>query len=607
MKIKFIIATVVLLWLVSVDTLADRKLERIEILQVLKELTSQPRKAWIPAGTIEATREEYKAPQTTNSTEIDSRIDQAIAEYQNNPVKYENSQDLQEMRLDAIPFNVRYALSNEYTMTSKVAVKYDGNRFYWQIIVDSRVDSVKPGAELAANFYIEQFDLDWNQNRVFAWDGDKYVTYFRPGNSATITTVPSAVNGPLTAGIIPWGRGRYRFEQLSEALLSGMEVESDADAQLEIRLTVITDEMEEAFALIPSKDYAVRQYTATFNNGSMTVQNYGDYQWVGDRWCPRVIIIEKYDTATTVPKLMESDLWDFTSISNTAPEESEFHVDFEYDALIEDFRFGPKPMQFRYSPPEAPTVKNVDVAELLENRLEIVDSAKSCRQNCATFSLKYICGKLGIRTAWQDLSKIVNGSDKKTSLLEMKEFVEQLGLKSLAVKTDLETLGALADRQTILHLPTDNHYVVLGNIGNDYVRLIDLDKNDFYYRRGIEHFERMWDNTALIVGKNPITERGEFAIIDDNLLNDMVGAASCQDCNLKIQDANDSGPCVQTAWCGGAHSVVFERWACGSSTYPVSCSEVEMPGTKDEVCISDPNLDCVGDGEWVSRDISACK
>ena len=56
------------------------------------------------------------------------------------------------MKLDAIPFNVRYKLSNEWAMSSHVTVKYDNGRFYWEINVDSRSDSVKPDASLAGNY-----------------------------------------------------------------------------------------------------------------------------------------------------------------------------------------------------------------------------------------------------------------------------------------------------------------------------------------------------------------------------------------------------------------------------------------------------------------------
>ena len=88
-------------------------------------------------------------------------------------------------------------------MNSTDLVKFDGNRFYWEINVDSRSDSVKPGRDLADNFMTQQFDLGVNKRRIFAWDGEKYTTYFLPANNAIVDAggnSPHPVNGPLTAG-----------------------------------------------------------------------------------------------------------------------------------------------------------------------------------------------------------------------------------------------------------------------------------------------------------------------------------------------------------------------------------------------------------------------
>lgn len=600
-----IIAFIVFIYL-SGTAFADKPLESAQILRILDKLTSQPKKSWLVSGKIQARHKEFRAAKTTDTSKISTTADQEVEAYLKKPAKSELTEELRLMKLEAIPFNVRYRLSNEYTMVSHENVTFDGTRFYWEIAVDSRTDSVKPGAELAGNSYIEQFDLKWNQNRVLAWDGKKYTTYFRPGNSAIITAIPDAVNGPLTAGIIPWGHGRYSYKRLLETQLSAIAVESDNLS--EIHLKVTRDGRQETFILDPMKEYALKNYTSTLNKASMTVQNYGDYQLVSGQWCPGIIMVEQYDIATAPPKLMASNLWDFISISGVVPEESAFDVGFEYDALIEDFRFGSEPLQFRYSPPEAPSVKNVDVAELLKTRLAIADSAELRGQNCATVSLKYVCGKLGIRASWEDLSQIVHGSDKKTSLLEMKDFAEHLGLNSLAAKTNLSKLKALGDHQTILHLPIDNHYVVLGNIGDEYVRLIDLESNNFYYRRSIEHFEREWENTALIVSNEAVTQDGGLARIDNSRLNDIVGAANCEECNVKIQDANDHDCSPPTPPCMGVSEKIYERWKCGSSdTATEPCSETQMIGRLRKLCLADPNENCVGGGRPEAHGISACE
>jgi len=91
----------------------QRVLERAEILEILKELTSQPRQTWIPAGTIEATHEEYGAPDTTDAAKISSEIESQLRTYQSSDSRIELTEDLQKLKLDAIPFNVRYEMANE--------------------------------------------------------------------------------------------------------------------------------------------------------------------------------------------------------------------------------------------------------------------------------------------------------------------------------------------------------------------------------------------------------------------------------------------------------------------------------------------------------------
>ena len=54
MKTKNILLAVVFLLSVSCAAFADRELDRAEILEIFQQLTSQPKKTWIPAGTIEA-------------------------------------------------------------------------------------------------------------------------------------------------------------------------------------------------------------------------------------------------------------------------------------------------------------------------------------------------------------------------------------------------------------------------------------------------------------------------------------------------------------------------------------------------------------------------
>jgi hypothetical protein len=69
---KVMIRTTVVMSVLGIcsSTLADRPLERSEILDLLENLTAQPRTTWISSGTIQAVHTEYGAPKTTDEQEI---------------------------------------------------------------------------------------------------------------------------------------------------------------------------------------------------------------------------------------------------------------------------------------------------------------------------------------------------------------------------------------------------------------------------------------------------------------------------------------------------------------------------------------------------------
>jgi hypothetical protein len=360
-KILFLAVLVALA--VNYAALADRLLERDEILQVFQELTAQSRKTWISAGTIEAIHEEFKAPKTTDAKEIRNRINEKIAEYQNNPSKRELTENFEKMKLDAIPFNVRHELSNKYTMNSTVIVRFDGERFYWEINVNSRQDSVTPSEDLADNFMTEQFNLDWNARRIFAWDGENYTTYFLPGNHATVDSTgqtPHVINGPLTAGVIAWGYGYYSYDNL--AAVDSTAIEKYVDGQTQIHLSLKnTDGSQILFVLDPTKKYAVISCVITGRKNADISKQYTDYRLVSGNWVPTTILLEEYESGTK--NLLTQDLWDFTHIDGEVPAVHNFSIDYEDDALIEySSSITDKPAMYRYS-------QLIDTEQLLAERL----------------------------------------------------------------------------------------------------------------------------------------------------------------------------------------------------------------------------------------------
>ena len=601
MNTKCFLLTGIFSLFVNCAVFADRPLDRAETLQIFQKLTSQPRKTWIPAGTIKATHEEYKAPKTTNPDEINNQISKRMQDYQNDQNKQELTEELRKMKLDAIPFNVCYDLSNEYTMNSAVVVRFDGDRFYWQIDVDSRMDSVEPDADLAGNFMTDRFDLNWNARRIFAWDGEKYTTYSLPGNNAIVDSTgrtPHVINGPLTAGVIPWGHGFYSYEKLCS--ISSSAVEKIVDGQPQINLTIDSGSgIQMSFVMDAAKDYAVMSCSIKGRDNSTTLEQYSNYQLVSKQWVPAAILIERYEAGSN--RLLASDLWNITSIDANVPQADSFNVNYESDAMIEyHSAITDKPLIYRYS-------RTVDTDRLLAEKLAVAASEGTQPQNCATVALKYVASKLGKNVTDRQLARLVTGPSKTTSLYAMKQFAQGLGLSCRVVKTDIQTLKNMDGCEVILHIPGKNHFVVLGGIDNEYVWSIDLTNDKFCYSASLDSFGLDWTGgTALIISNQPLRlTAGNFTQIGNSRLRNMTAAG--YSCTKLLQNYYVEYCDYIGGQCGADYREYYERWGCAAAPSG-TCGTSVMVRYKLTYCILNPeNLEnCTVTGEWTFYYMRAC-
>ncbi len=591
MKTEHLVIGTISLLLLGRTALADRQLQRAEILTIFERLTSQPTKTWISSGTIRAAHEEYRAPETTSSAAINSRIQQEIRDYQNSPNKQVLTQDLQKMALDAIPFNVRYKLSNEYTMNSSVTVEYDGNRFNWEINVTSRTDSVRPDASLASNYMTREFNMKWNRNREFSWDGSKYTMYSRSANYAMVDTkglVPHVVTGPLTAGVLPWGYGDFSYNNLSSVSSSGEE--KDVNGQTQIHLTLrMSDGTQMLLVMDPERDYAL---ISTLQEGFETTVSteYTNYRMISGRWVAMAISIEEYDRWTN--KLLAYDVWNFTSVSGSAPVLSSFNVAFEPDTLIEYHSpLSARPLTYRYSP-------MLDMDMLLAERLNVAASQGAQAQNCATTALKYAALQLGRDVADKQLARLVDEAGG-TSLKAMKDMAINLGLNARAVRTGIEDLKNLNGCQAILHIPGKDHFVVLGDIDDDHVWCVDLVNDRFCYQANIHFFGMDWtEGTVLLVSDRPI--QGNYSEIADTELRAIRGGDGYT-CSDLLQES-DVYYCEYV--CYGSYEYYPERYGCEAAQSGM-CLEDEMLSCAQSPCIYDFRGSCYT-GEWTFYYMMAC-
>ncbi|MHC4737960.1 MAG: cysteine peptidase family C39 domain-containing protein [Planctomycetota bacterium] len=599
MKVRCILLAVILLTAGGGRAAAERQLDSAEVVQILQQLTSQPKESWIPAGVIEARHQEYRAPKTTDPNEIRSKIKQKITAYMGKPDKVERIEHLQKARLDAIPFNARYELANEYTMNSNVIVRFDGEKYYWEINVDSRSDSVEPGKELAGNFMTNRFNLAWNAKRVFAWDGEKYTTYCSPVNHAMVDStgyLPLEAGGPLTAGLIPWGHEYYSYDSLTAAETEA--VETDVDGQTVINLTVNYSEGKQmSFVLDPAKSYAVISRSITGFGNLVFSNQYSDYQLVSGNWVPETILLERFEAGSN--RLLSRDLWEIIAIDGSIPGGADsFEVQYEHDALIEYVSsVTDRPAMYRYS-------EMIDTEQLLSERLAFAANEGVQPQNCATAALKYAAGQLGKNVTDSQLASLVAEPDNETSLYAVKQFAEGMGLYCRAVTMDISTLKDLENCRAILHVPGKKHFVVLESIDNSHVRIVDLSNNKFYYRTDINFFSMDWSaGTALLLSNDSI--EGDFTDIPDSELGGIVGASGYS-CTELLQD-DDFITCDYFGeLCWGLHIDYFERHGCEGAESG-SCEMIWMPRCQTCQCVESPEPGrCTGSWPWTYYYMWAC-
>ncbi|UCD52925.1 MAG: hypothetical protein JSW27_09845, partial [Phycisphaerales bacterium] len=114
MKSKYVTTALIVTLCVAAVANGQRTLERTEALEILEKLASQRLTTWLPAGTIEARHQEFRAARVTSSAEIEAAIQSEIQAYQARADRIVKTEELQKLYLDAIPFNTRYRLANEY-------------------------------------------------------------------------------------------------------------------------------------------------------------------------------------------------------------------------------------------------------------------------------------------------------------------------------------------------------------------------------------------------------------------------------------------------------------------------------------------------------------
>jgi hypothetical protein len=585
-----LLSHVTLCLILAVPALAAEELSRMEVLEVLEQLTAEPRTTWISAGTIEATHEQYRAAKVTDPAVIEERVEAAVQGYSDSASKIEKSEALQKRILDALPANTRYKLGNEYHMTTQETVRYDGDRFYWEVGLESRSDSMAYDTTLSDNAAYEHFRQheEWNRKRVFVWDGQQYTTYSASGNQATVDAagrLPRAVNGPLTAGLIPWGHGVFTYANLSMADLSGTR---NDDGTIEMTIDHVDGSVTE-LVLDPAREYAVSKAVLTDPGNNQTTYTCSDYKLVGGQWVPMCVTIRRPNGA---------DDWTITSISSDTPSSTAFAAPFDDQAVV------------AYSSPvtESPAIYTYSVAAdtdaLLFDKLAHAARQRRQRENCATAALRYVASRYGKTLADKAVCSLVDGNGE-TSLLSLKEFAQGSGLYCRAVKADLTTLQDLQGATAILHLPGQNHFVIFDRIDEERnVWLVDLEGKRFYYPKKADFFPFDWsDGTALLVSDRPIP--GPLTELPDTLLTTLTGGNGYT-CTKLLQDSYIVGCTYLNGYCTDTFRYYFKRYGCEAADSG-SCFEQAEIRFQESPCVDDLLYDCTITGTWYYFYMRACQ
>jgi len=594
-------AAAVLTLVLAHISLADRVLDRAEILALFEARTAAGRLTWVESGVIRASHWEYRAAVQPDSQEVEQAVQHAVMEHRSGRTTVPLGAGLRKQLLDALPFNTQYRLSNESAMVSDVLLKYDGQRFFWQINLESRYDSLELPLALTGNPMVRRFDPAANAQRTFVWDGQEYTTFTGQGGSAVVDAagnLPRVVGGPLTAGIIPWGSGLLSPADLETADSSGVERLDGTQRQWHLTVTASNGTLIEII-LLPDKDYVPSYWRlAPVAEAVQTVQC-SQYFQVAGQWVAGSIIVEKH--AWDTGRLLEHDMWELYEVQTPDLTPADFEAPLPPDTLVEYFTsVAEQPLRYR-------TSITADTGQLRAERLVLLATQANQPWNCAALALRYAARRLDRQLEQADCAALVHPDGTPASLLEIKQRALDLGLHARAVRTDLRTLSAMADCQIILHLPGQAHFVLLDAVADGKAWILDMAADRFYYTIEAAFLGMDWpDGAALLLSDRPISLPGNAVELDAATAAGLLGGDEAYSCT-KILQRPYCIYCEQAGICMGYFEYYFERCAC-EAALTGSCTMTLLPRYMESPCLMDPwGSGCMPNGVWTSYNMLSCE
>lgn len=609
--------------LLFTSSLSGRTLSPAEIQALLQELTSQPRQACITTGEISGHLIEESWPNYSfTENEINSRIQEEIQAFKDQPPRHLVDDSLRHDHLEAIPYNVRYAYRASEQKDMTMILRCLSGKYYWETNLNSFKDLADLKDQTAvpyrltaadeayfANTYpaahaCKRFNPAWNQQRTYAWDGQELIkhTYASSGRiNHAVRRVKTedqiGIPSPLTEGMILWGQGMFTLENLQTMNVNASEVWSDGGPtttltisrgsglgrfQLTAELSRVKDPQGKSSLLLKGK-------TITRGNELSLRAQLSGHTWVEGAWIATQIVTEQTTSRFGAERTLRK-----TMVLNINTQKPSAHMRPEFEGAAVEYRAPGLAQPIRYRMSDV-----IDTEALLTEKIALgqqrMHSDKSYQvhnqriSNCATLSLGYATRQLGYPIDEQALTNIIK-TDGTTTLSDMTQLIQQKGLYAQAVRGDLDSLALLPNCQIILHLPGKQHFIVLGDIDSTYVWCIDLSTNNVLYRVEKNSFILSdWANgVALIISTAPLDSIGQsIEPISDKIEQSLRGSANT-DCVVLVQEFDFVTCGFPNPACDGYAEVYFEIWTCGTVQYTCSCSKEPELAAMDCPCVIDP-------------------
>lgn len=576
---KRVLAFVLMLWF-ALPLYADRSWSQSEIDDLTETLITNASDFWLTSGTIEAYHVEYHGPQTTDEDWVQTRIEENIKEYLAKEEKAQLTEERQEAFVAAMPFNTRYLWLNEYSQVTQEDIVIHKGRYRYRIEVLQREDSMAPSGDLLDNEETDEFKVGANRKRDFYWDGLSSTHCFNSVANAIIEdreVAPDMVVTPLVAGFLSWSQGDLSTDSLENSAIKVLE--TSLDDRTVVELTLVQNEGDFVYSMVldPALDYAPLSWQCTRSYG-LELVDCNDYVQAGDRWVPTRIYTERQDQTG---RLLNSHRWTF-NVSDVPPVSSQFQAKIPVNTHV--MRINPVssgPLYYYYNP-------MTDSDLLLAERLAVIQESELVILNCASTQLHYAANSLGVSLDWDQAASLVN-SEGLSSMKDMAELAENLGLNAQAVNLTWEQMEDLSGVQAILYRPELGHFVLLDQVTSSQAWIIDLSSNTFYRPLGKEVFASQ-ETFAVLLLSQEVALSSEFS-----------GLLTSEEQSSLLGGSDQSGCSVEEQGWGYEYCISIEGLCYGNYVqyYPYTQCE-DIPDCTEELYIKKSQSSCFGSSPWCS-------